>query len=344
MSICDLWVQYPRFTLLDFSYPVFQTCVTFLVPKPKILPYKWSSFLGGLSSEIWFLLGLTFAILWILLSATSYFIWSKNNTNFNQAFFDLFRILTTADSIPIYYSRGHMTLLGIWSIFCNFMILFFSSNIILSSTLPKYTARIDTIDDFAESNLSWGISTNVDFTFIIDLKNPAHKLMKKNFIITENKTRVVNELIAQNKFAIFTTSYFDGTATTEAGITADIKFKTSQLRIMRNCIYQPYIAFGFPYNSPFKHSIENILLRMFETGIILYNRRNELRKKNPHDWDIVFEVGMPHSDLEPKILEVIHIFGSFIILAMGHGLATIVFLWEIRKKIDEYLSPSMRLS
>lgn len=327
-TICDAWVQSPRNTRIDNSYPVFQTCETFLVPKPHILPHKWSSFLGGFTSEIWILLTLLFIILWILISVIIYYSAMDHQPQIIQTFFDLLQLLTTSDSIPDRRSQKILQLFALWSIFCCFMTMFFGSNLTSSSTIPKYSSRIDTPADFVQANLSWGSFVYMDFDIILDLSNPFHKIMKVKFIMFGNDTRYVNQLIRKNLFGIFAISYFDDTASIEAG-DSEVTFKPSKLRIMRSCIYKPYIAFGFPFNSPFKIGMDEMLMRMFETGLILHYRRDELRKENPHDWNIIFEGAESSSDLEPKVLMFEHIFGAFIILGVGYALAMVVFISEI---------------
>lgn len=337
--VCDLWVQYGRDTRIQFSYPVLQTCATFIVPRPHRKPHTWYSVFAGLSNENWLALSIVLFIYWGLLWICKKL--SQKKAKFltlDKILIDLLTLIITPNSVKSPDINAYSQILTAWTLFSNFIVLFYSCNIISSLTVPHYMERIDSLEDCIANNLTLLTTFPIDPNVFFDMTKPSHVRFNENYKLSSD-TNLYNSLIEKELFAILIIYYFDGTATIDAGhLVPYMKYHPSKFRLMRNCLYSPYTSFGFPLNSPFYASINWLLLYMFESGIFLYHKRQEITKHHPIDWESIFLEDQTTADVQ--VLRVEHIFGAFVIFACGHILALLVFLVEIKEKISFYLKYS----
>lgn len=330
VAICDLWVQYYRNHRIEFSYPVFQTCATVIVPRPHLVQPNWTRIFAGLSFTTWMAILCCFMICWIFLSCikncpsqTKYL-----SVTIDKIFIDLISILLTANSISSSKNAGYIQVLTAWSILSSFIVLFYSCDVISFLTVPNYTKRIDSVKDCVASNLSWGSTVEIDMSIYLNLKKLSHKIFANRFDVSVNNSHEIEELIRREQYALLVVYFFDGTAAVDSGVLESIEFDASQFRLMRSCFYSPYISFGFPLNSPYREAMEYYLIHMFEAGLYLYHKRFEIQKHHAKNWPSIFLE--EQSSAEVQVLRMEHVYGAFIVLALGCALALLVFLWEMR--------------
>lgn len=336
VTICDLWVQYPRSTQIDFAYPVILAGISLLVPRPELVLYKWTSIFDGLSSYTWLLLGIVFISFWTILKGLRLKFGKSNRKKQSQTgaiFTELFRLLITSDGATQFDIPGYPVFQQMWSIFSTFMILIYSCNIITSLTVPRYDGRVDKPADFVKANLTWGITHLLDFNIILDMNDEYERKMREQFMIIENRTKVAQKMLDAKKFAILLNYYYDGTASITAGNKYGLTFSPSQYRLMKEDLYAAYISYGFQFNSPYKESMELMMVYMFEAGFIMYYKRRVIERDHPQDWDSIFNDDTSHSDSEPKVLRMGHVFSAFVMLIIGQLLAFTVLIWELRYKV-----------
>lgn len=337
LCYCGIWVQPDRNNFVDFSHSFQQRCATFLVPRPRITDYKWFSIFLGISTDIWTALLVIIVIVFLALFSlmtisNKLHVPHTTSTTNNERIplitiiLGIVRVLTTPDSIPSYSTPGYTLVLTCWSVCCLFLTNFYSSDLVSFLILPRYTERINSAEQFARSNLSWESNLQPNFNFL-DLSLKSHQLIKQNFQLENNTDARVRHLIS-GTYAVYIIRIHDQFVmiTGRIGITAS-NIPVSYLRLMRSCIYSPYIAFGFRHGSPFKDAMETKLRWLFEAGITHYVSEREIRKVYATNWESVLD----ETDVKgktPEVLRVEHIVGAFIILIALHSISFIVFLVE----------------
>lgn len=324
---CALWVFYPRCSKIDFSHSFIETCITFLVPRPQILPYNWISIFQQLSGKVWGAILISFVII-IIASKLFYFLTNSiHNQNINEPDYliTIIGLFVTGNSIPITKVLGLRSLLSAWGLVGLFICMFYSSDLVSYLTLNKYTKRIDTPDDFVKSNLTWGIFEYSGFTFL-NLETKSDRIIKTRvrYETYNNTDRVIND-INQNRFAVLAVVYSKKDVVIFRGID---NIPLLKLRLMKHCFYKPFISYGFPKNSPYRLMINKILYRIFETGLYQKIRKNVIKQHYKMIWDsLLIELdSIPGTSFEQLKIE--HMLGAFVVLGIGIGISCVVFIFE----------------
>lgn len=329
-SYCNMWVGTERNNFVDFSYSFLQRCITFLVPRPRIISYQWYSIFLGFSIEIWmsilFLMFLNIFFLYIL--SKIYDTWMAVKIEIQQIVMDFVRLLTTGDSATDYKVPGFTIIFTTWSFFCVFVTNFYCSDLISFLTIPRYSPRINSAEDVVKSNLSWSLPLRLpNYDFLnMDLES-NRKIMESFFVETNIEIRLQH--IFSREHAILVQRIYDDVVIIEGyDLNENIK-NIEPLRIMKNCIYSPYIAYGFPHNSPYKDLIDTKLLTIFESGLIQFISETEIGKSYFSFWESVSkEMDLTESN-HMESLTINHLNGAFVILSIGYFISLATFLVEI---------------
>lgn len=332
LSFCNIWVQYPRNIRIDFTSSFYESCLTFLVPRPTILPYSWLSFFNGFSIELWIGILTVFVfftiISWIIGKLNEIILKEENeNLTTSSIFIDLIGILTTGNSIPNSNVPGYTILLTSWALFGLNIAAIYSSDLVSVLTVPQYTARIETPEDFVAANLTWGTFRPVDLS-MFDSNQESHKKIISNFHAeSDEHPEAVAMKVEGGRYAILMINQGGGIATVQLGIN---DFPVRKMRLMRkNCIYKPFIAFGFPNNSPYKYAIDRMIVRLFETGIYNYVKKKTVRPYYPLEWESMFSDTDSSPDNTPVILTISQMNGVFYMLFVGLSLSILAFFGEL---------------
>lgn len=346
LCYCGIWVQQSRNNLVDFSHSFLQRCVTFLVPRPRIISYKWYSIFLGFSRYIWvsllLIMILLFIVLLTLMKISNHYIRHHSEPIESQKIImGILRIMTTADSIPLYTTPGLMIIFMCWSLFCLFITNFYSCDLVSFLTIPRYTQRIDSADEFVRNNLTWELHKEPNFDFLnMDLE--SNQIIKRSFVVDENVNTRIKHILSR-KYALFVHRINNQVVMIEAHDLDSNTTPIHTLRIMQSCIYTPYIAFGFRHSSPYKEAMERKLRTLFESGIIHFITEREIRRHYASHWDSVSkEMDFKDSNI-PEALRVEHIYGAFIVLLCGHSISIMIFLMEkvlsksLKRKLNCFL-------
>lgn len=238
---------------------------------------------------------------------------------------DVLNIVFTSTSIPDYSIPGTVSLLTGWAFFCLFISQLYSTDLITFLTIPRYEKRIDSTADFVKNNLSWGLFRATSFEYLnMDLK--ADRSIKEMFIL-ENTIGTRLKGISTNKYGVMVYN-FHGSAVVFEGYD---EIPVKNLRLMKSCLFRPYIAFGFAQNSPFSDVIDRHLGRLFESGVANYIKATEISDHQETIWEsIAYEKDGKTQSQEngPEILTLAQLYGPFIILIIGCSIGCIIFSFE----------------
>lgn len=255
----------------------------------------------------------------------------KHQLNVSKVVLDLLSIMFTSTSIPDYSIPGSGLLFIGWAGFCLIISQLYSTDLILHLTIPRFEKRIDTNIDFVKSNLSWGLFRLTYFEYL-NLELEVDREIKNRFQI-EKTSEVRLNGIRNNNYAVLVYN-FDGSAVCLEGFD---QIPVKNLRLMKNSLSRPYIAFGFPQNSPFRETIDYHVLRLFESGIAQHIKLQEIRTHQKIIWQSVSYENDRRDQFsnEPEVLTLPQLHGAFLVLIVGCFLGLIAFvienLWAIKR-------------
>lgn len=332
LSMYGLWIQYPRNTRIELTISFYQACYTFLVPRPEFVSYTWSSIFMTLPTTAW--IGFLASFLVTNISCFVYEVLIQNAQNYKKPI-NIGRLFIEVIGIPFSNSialtklSGVKALLSTWSIFSFFSALFYSTVLIAHLTIPEYTRRIDTTEDFVARNLSWGLPAAFEAKYYFNLEKPSHKIIKENFriepfILTPEILRELNE----GRYAASIMTFHNNLAVLRQR--DDLwNYPLEKLRVMKSeCLTRTFFGYGFQNNSPFIDAFNRWLRLIFETGIFDFIMRTEIRGHYPQYWDSIY-VEYDRKSTQLVTLSYGHIHGAFYVLWFGLMLSSIVFIIEL---------------
>lgn len=251
----------------------------------------------------------------------------KREIDIQKLLMDFVRLLTTSDSTSVHLIPGCVSIFFCWSIFCLFMTNFYSSDLVSFLTIPRYTPRIDTADEFVKFNLSWQLSDPTrDFPFL-DFSLESHRFIRDKFSPEDNPV-VGAENIRSGKYASLVYKIDKQIISMNGRNDTPIQ----NLRLMKSCLISPFVAYGFRHNSPFKVAIDKKLRTIFESGIVTHISEREIRKRYSSVWESVMQELDYNDSNEPEVLRVEHIFGAFILLFIGYLVSFVAFINENKNR------------
>lgn len=343
LSIYGMWLQFPRNVRIELSFPYFAACFTYLVPRLKFVSFTWSSIFMTLPITAWISFLLSFITIICI-----YYIYEKvvyktgKNKSFiriDQIFIDVIAI-TFNNNIASTKLTGTLVLLTTWSIFTFFYSLFYSTVLIAHLTIPEYTRRINTAEDFAANNLSWGLPAAFEQKYYFDLSKESHRFIQQRFKIEPFElTDEIKKQLNEGKYAVSMATY-GGTLVVLRQRDDLHNYPIPKLRVMKDCLTYRYFALGFQNNSPFIQAFNRWLHLIVDTGVFDYIKRHEIRDYYPQYWDSVY-VEYDRKNTKTVTLTIQHVHGAFYVLGVGLFLSFITFCAELYIK---HYSSKIRLN
>lgn len=334
LTYCDIWVMHPRINLIDFVYPYFEICITFIVPRPTLLPGNWYSIFTGFSLKLWLSILTMFCLTAIILHFIIQFfqkrlIELKKFLKCGDIIIEMISILVTGNSVPSSDIPGYSFILTIWSLFSLFVGYLYASNLVSFLTVPNFTIKINTAEDFKNANLSWGAIDSYSKEYLFHRDNPEHQIFFQNFNLDSyDDYDLFMERINRGNYAVLVTNFGDGSAVI---LKSFDKIPFLKYRIMRKCFYRPFISIWFPYNSPYKNIIEKYIIKLVETGVFQQIKKYEIRQQYSQNWESIYSDSDGSSVDGPQVLTLDHIYSAFILLIFGLSCSILGFIYEFVK-------------
>jgi len=248
------------------------------------------------------------------------------DSNLINALLDVYGLLITAGQFGM---KKHnlvsiRVLLTWWSLMAILMTLMYSCNLVSFLTIPKYEIRIDSPESFEKSNLFWGLNVMIEMESL-NLNRKGVPYVKDN-VIMEYELRERLENIKTEKYAVLV--YRMSREMTILCGFEDIP--TKNLRLMKECLYEPYTSMILPKNSPYQHSVDSLLMRMFDVGIFQHVVQSQIHKHVPISMRSVFKErdAIDTDSDKPEILTLEHVQGAFYFLIFFNLISIAVFLTE----------------
>ncbi|KAK5648841.1 hypothetical protein RI129_003733 [Pyrocoelia pectoralis] len=204
----------------------------------------------------------------------------------------------------------------------------YSSGLATVMTLPRYIGKIDTVWDLATSDLRWGATQDAWIYSILEEERPQYTILLDKFVATSQENLLA--LAKTNRFAFSIERLPSGQYAIGSYITEDI---VKSLRLMHEDLYWEYCIFMVRKSSPLLESLDNLILKLNEAGLIKFWEKTAVRI---HMDSKVQEIvayyrasQVKESDSTVVKLTWVHVEGAFGILLSGFLLSIICFVVEV---------------
>lgn len=328
VGFCSLW----RITLplenIEMSVPYSQQCLTFLVPKPNLLPVSTYMF-QPLRLSVWIWCSLFFLYMSCVLYLTDRLYARIHlvhvSMDYSQALFSILRIFTLG---TIRYptkniSKIHIILL-LWCIYSLLLAIAYSAGFASILTYPRYTKPINTFQEMIDENIHWGSRSIGMKAFFAESRKSVVKQLSRKFILEETK-QDQNKRISEHNYGAFVKLLPNKYVTdTEA---LDDYGKTN-LKIIPECIETSHIVFVLGRNSPFVNIFDKYVQALVENGIIeFWYNQNKYRYHLAYS-DNFFTSYSADIEFNSKALNLKYMQGALYLLVIGFIIALLIFLGE----------------
>lgn len=316
---CSQWQMFLVNKSIDYAYQYQQTCLTFLVPKPQLLPKITFTF-QSFQLKIWLLTIFLVTLVSILMSFLN---WLHHKVA-NIETFDVGAVILKSFGIfaqvsvpepPLLLNSLRILLLA-WCFTCLLLSTYYAAGMTSNLTSPRYTNNIKTIDDMINQQIHYYLKNNYFEDYFRTLNTTKFDALANLGRIGDRfsklgiKTCVIVKVLGRN-------------------YVCDLETMANNLRkyykVIDECIGNYYTGFVLKLNSPFTKLFEKQLMRFSEIGLFDYWIKN-VSFTNERDQERFFTTYIDEPEYILIDLELIQ--GVFIFLCIGYLASVLVFVIE----------------
>ncbi|XP_043287961.1 uncharacterized protein [Venturia canescens] len=326
IAFSGIWLKLPQYEFTNLTIPWTQVDVRFLVPRPKTYTSFWA-LTRPLSPEVWL-------VLFIMILTMTVYVYMRSWINprvhkryrsFAFTWSVLMAQMLGLSVVPKW--QGFRLQFQLWNMIGVHIVTAYSSSLAARLSSLNYEPRIDTTQQFIESNLTWGREGDLP-TYIGSLKpqNKWNAQLNRHFRIENNEEDRHNKILG-GKYAILgrviNLIFFPESEIRDKDLEA--------YRVMAESMGSYYVSFAV---QPWLLAPCNqVLSRLRENGFIDYHIRDVIARRTGA---VYREVFLEHDVLGPglRVLGLKPLAAAFTVLAIGLFISTIVFYFEI-KSVDK---------
>lgn len=324
VAFSSLWQTSYLRTNFSLTYPHTQVCVTFIVPKPKLLS-EASYVFQPFHLTLWLLIIIVLVITCYCLRFLEYVQHTNGlNVTFSDSVISIlygFRVLTQGGinrNIPT--ALIHLRMLFVSFAFtCLCLATAYSAGFTSSLTNPRYLSPIWTIKDM--------IKQNIKISFRVDNELKIVKSLLESSAIPEVRS-LVNHFASDDSDPYLTARTVQVAGNRYITGIDDIEdyFKT-HYQVLRECIRQENIVFVLQPNSPFTSFFNKHIQRLVEHGFVDHYFKEAIIQSNISYMSNFYTVYIENYYSRP--LNIKKLQGAFYLLGAGLFLGFIAFIIEI---------------
>lgn len=331
IALCSHWLLPLLSEDIDVTYPYDQVCVTFLVPKPQMLP-DITYFFQPLTVELWiFTIFLMFCLSVLVHVVARIYIQMgiprHQYSDITLSVLDMIQscVFGNLRYFPRFlrykyeYLRIILTLICIQS---TLLVTAYSAGFTSLSTKPRYSRPIQTFEDMLLQNVHWTDYDDADKEFFKNSSNPTIRKLPPLYVDVKISER--NIKIRKNHYAMVTTLMHDNYIT-ETETLDD--YGKRHLKILSECFLKSYIVFPLIKDSPYTAIFDKYIVLFLEHGLIQHWYSDVRVKSGMTNMSPFFSI---YSSLETgrSPLSLKKVQGGFTVLLCGYGFALLTFLIE----------------
>lgn len=326
VAIGSLWQSAYAPKNVSLTYPHNQFCLTFLVPKPKLLP-DTSYVFQPLNSYLWLLIIAVLLIMCFSIQLLACF-HRKSKTFRHVVCTDnvalvlhgirIFTLGSVKRTIPA--ALNYLRILFLAFAFTSLCLsTAYSAGFTSSLTYPRYSAPMRTIKDMLKRNIKLTAVRDVDRpiiqSYLEESPNPHVSSLAKQ-VISNSSDKYSSAIIVLDldRKYITKTDYLDD-------------YYRTHYQLLRECVKRQNVVFVLQRDSPFLQYFNEQIQRFIEHGFVDYWHRMALGESNMSFVKNFYTVYV--EDYHPKPLDIKKLQGAFYLLNVGLCLGFIIFLIEL---------------
>lgn len=329
IAMCNQWQISVATNDMDMSIPYMQTCSTFLVPKPNLLPqftYVFQPFQIELWSFTAFLITLYGCLLYIISNGyRRIFNTTIAYTKIGIALMHSIRILTVGSTyLPPTFFGSLRQIIFFSSLTALLLSTAYSSGFTSSLTSPRYEKPINVLEDMVEQGTYWGAKEVDTFAVYNTTKNQFLQIINKRFKLEMNDNDR-DDRISDNNYAFAINNLPNHYITDTEELN---EYGKVHMKVLSECVGFYYLVFGYKRNSPYKKLIDKHINRCDEHGLI--NHWNGLMQTfgGSSYMDNFFKTYVTTKNtFEPLNIKLIQ--GIFIFLIIGYVISVCILFLEL---------------
>ncbi|XP_068237350.1 ionotropic receptor 21a-like [Palaemon carinicauda] len=331
IAVCNVFIDGPRWGVIDYSYPYNYMPACFVAPSPKPLP-NWQSPTLPFTSIMWISIALSIFVGGLLLYPFSRFGVLNESIEFKSFSFNYLYILGSITARTVATEPMHMPsrlYIGFFWISSMIISIAYSANLVAFLSVAQMQPPIKTLKQLGESGLR--ISGNSIWKSLFQMSTDKAVLDLVPKMELDADYRTILDRVKAGEFAFIQNKQF-------LELNRDTRYSSggrATIRIVEECFMNYNVALTLPRNSPLTDNLSKTLMNIFESGLLnkwkdevvqYVNRKN---KKEKGQTDI------ESSSVTP--LDLSHVQGIFYILGIGYILAIFIMIFEllIRPKKNE---------
>lgn len=327
IALGSLWQSVHGRKNVSVTYPFNQFCVTFLVPKPKLLSVVSFTF-QPLSLNLWLIIILLFVVTCFLIQLLTYFVQKSAICSQNVPFTDnttlifygirIFTLGSVKKTIPAALLYLRILFLA-FAFACLCLSTAYSAGFTSSLTYPRYEDPIWTVSDMIKQNIKLSFRRSSGGTVVLSLlensANPAVRSLA-NTLASNDSDDYSNAMITQD----LGRRYITGTDNLD-------DYLKTHCQVLKECIQRENIVLVMQKNSPFLSFFNKQIQRYIEHGFVDYWHNRALSQSNMTFMSNFYTVYA--EDYHAKPLNIEKLQGAFYLLIVGLLSGFIVFLMEL---------------
>ncbi|KAK6621637.1 hypothetical protein RUM44_001444 [Polyplax serrata] len=317
---------------VDCIKPFYQSGITCLVPRPKLLS-EWLTIVLPFTESTWtalifayfFNTGFFMLLLLVMKHLRGSNIFHHLWLSLSDSFFVTFRIqLQQIPKIRRYY-KPLAVYVRIMVFFSYFVVAFWQGGIASSLTVPRYEKPIDEAGDLVKQwpRIKWGADSTAWINSIRASSDPNLIEIVRKFIILDGKT--LREKTKTEDFGFFIEELPHGHYGFSEYIQED---SIRYLRLMRKKIYRAFGVIMLPKGSPFTEKLDRFVMRIYDTGLVHKIEVQATLERINNKLQNMIRTSNEKPSNRVK-LAVRHIEGSLVIFGLGMSVAFITFVIEL---------------
>lgn len=329
MAMCSFWLNIVTNYAPNVSttYPFLDSCVTFLVPKPQLLP-SISYVLQPIQFHLWLLL----AAVLIATSATLHEFRKRENDHealYGESFFSVLRILTGGPLDSHSSSQrwpARFVLLSL-NLFALLLSTAYSAGFVSSLAQPRVANPVFYLKDMVSTKLRIDVQTSDVKLFANFLRTFENRYVRKLGDQVVSSALEGYEKIDMKDFARVVKLVGKEFVTDTEGFD---EYRKTHLRILKECTFSPLTTFAFRKASRYTIYFNKMLMRLNEHGFTTHWYKQltigpDLAYMRNFFSTYVSEV------FQREPLTIRQLQGAFLLLVIGLLVAFATFVWEIKK-------------
>jgi hypothetical protein len=325
IATCSQWHAKLNFSEIDSTYPLRQICVTFLVPKARLLPH-FTFIFQPFTTTLWISIVIVYIFVTISIKEITQIISRLLGEDYfgnilkadkTVIFFYLFR-LWTLGSLKSMPRPAHFTLVlifGFWLFVCLIYSTYYAAGITSSLTNPRFSGAVKTLQDMADYKIKWLEDVYLKKMFESSHIERFRQLADLTAPVKRRDVAVITKKLSN--LYLTDTEYLD-------------EYDLKHLTVLKECFAQFYVVFPIRRRSPYKKIIDKYYARFQEQGLVQFWLTNITYFDHSQKFfESLYSLYFIESDQYCIDLE--RLMGAFYLLLCGHISAFLIFLCEYFK-------------